>query len=101
MFLPPISAQELKHRLANKEILTILDIRTQYEFDDFNMGGIHIPANDLLLKNTLPLQPFKDTELIIVCGTGLQSAVIVRILSKKGFLQVRNLEGGIEAFLGI
>ena len=101
MSLPPISAQAFKHRLDKKEHLNILDIRTQYEFDDFNIGGIHIPADDLLLKATVQLQPFKDSELIVVCGTGLQSAVIVRVLSKKGFSQVRNLEGGIEAFLGI
>ena len=42
-----ISAQAFKENL---ETLSVLDIRTQREWDDFNVGGIHIPLDDLFQK---------------------------------------------------
>ena len=86
---------EFKNRFPE---LTILDIRTPYEIEAFDMGGIQIPLDELLLDIN-KIEHLKNEELVIICYTGLQSEIACKILAKKGFLKVQNLEGGLEAFL--
>ena len=78
--------------------LKILDIRTPYEIEEFDMGGIQIPLDELLL-NLETIEHLKNEEIIVICYTGLQSEIACKILAKKGFSKVQNLEGGLEAYL--
>ena len=86
---------EFKKRLPD---LIILDIRTPYEIEEFNMGGIQIPLDELLLDIN-KIEHLKNEEIVIICYTGLQSEIACKILAKKGFSKVQNLEGGLEAYL--
>ena len=86
---------EFKQRLPD---LTILDIRTPYEIEEFDMGGIQIPLDELLLDIN-KIEHLKNEEIVIICYTGLQSEIACKILAKKGFSKVQNLEGGLEAYL--
>ena len=90
-----ISAQAFKQNL---DALSVLDIRTQREWDDFNVGGIHIPLDDLLARIN-EITPEKNYTLI--CYNGTQSHIACQILATKGFKNCQNLEGGLEAFLSI
>jgi len=90
-----ISAQAFKQNL---EALSVLDIRTQREWDDFNVGGIHIPLDDLL-QRIKEISPEKKYTLI--CYNGTQSQIACQLLSAKGFKFCQNLEGGLEAFLSL
>jgi adenylyltransferase/sulfurtransferase len=92
-----ISAIEFKECLPN---LNILDIRTPYEIEDFDVGGLQIPLDELLLS-TEKILPLKNEEIIIVCYSGLQSEIACKILIKKGFQHLRNLVGGLEAYLAL
>ncbi|WP_026994238.1 rhodanese-like domain-containing protein [Flectobacillus major] len=92
-----ISAEEFKERLSS---LNILDIRTPDEIEEFDLGGIHIPFESLF-ERMEAYETLKNQEVIVICYTGLQSKIAVTILSKKGFVGVKNLEGGIEAFLSL
>ena len=77
--------------------LSILDIRTDREWEDFNVGGIHIPL-DFLLERINELDSSKN--YIVVCYNGTQSSIACRLLNAKGF-QTENLEGGLEAYLSL
>jgi rhodanese-related sulfurtransferase len=90
-----ISPKEFKARLSE---LTILDIRTPYEIEDLDMGGIQIPLDELLL-NLEQIEHLKNQEVIIICFTGLQSKIAQKILEKRGFKNLRNLERGLEGYL--
>jgi len=90
-----ISAQAFKQNL---DALSVLDIRTQREWDNFNVGGIHIPLDDLLARIN-EITPEKNYTLI--CYNGTQSHIACQILAAKGFKNCQNLEGGLEAFLSI
>jgi rhodanese-related sulfurtransferase len=94
-----ISAQQFKALLHSKNP-HILDIRTDAEYEDFNFGGLHIPFEELLQKPEAIAQ-LKHKKAIIICYTGLQSEVARVILAKKGYKKLFNLEGGIEAYLGL
>ena len=90
-----ISAQAFKQKL---DALAVLDIRTQREWDDFNVGGIHIPLDDLLARIN-EISP--ENSYTLVCYNGTQSHIACQLLAAKGFKNCQNLEGGLEAFLSL
>ena len=90
-----ISAQAFKQNL---DALAVVDIRTQREWEDFNVGGIHIPLDDLLARIN-EISP--ENSYTLVCYNGTQSHIACQLLSAKGFKNCRNLEGGLEAFLSL
>ena len=90
-----ISAQAFKQNL---DALSVLDIRTQREWDDFNVGGIHIPLDDLLQRIN-EISP--ENKYTLICYNGTQSQIACQLLAAKGFKNCQNLEGGLEAFLSL
>ncbi len=90
-----ISAQQFKQNLG---VLSILDIRTQREWDDFNVGGIHIPLDDLLARIN-EISP--ENSYTVICYNGTQSHIACQLLTAKGFKNCQNLAGGLEAFLSL
>ena len=42
-----ITAQELKGKIDNNENFQLIDLREDYEFEDFNIGGINIPLDQV------------------------------------------------------
>jgi rhodanese-related sulfurtransferase len=92
-----MKAQEFKNRLPD---LQILDIRTPYEIEELDMGGTQIPLDELLL-NLEKIKNLKDKETVVICYTGLQSEIACKILKKRGFTKIENLEGGLEAYLSL
>ena len=90
-----ISAQAFKQNLG---AITVLDIRTQREWDDFNVGGIHIPLDDLLQRIN---EISTENKYTLICYNGTQSHIAYQLLTAKGFKNCQNLEGGIEAFLSL
>lgn len=90
-----ISAQAFKQNL---DAIAVLDIRTQREWDDFNVGGIHIPLDDLLARIN-EISP--ENSYTLICYNGTQSHIACQLLAAKGFKKCRNLEGGLEAFLSL
>ncbi len=92
-----ITPKEFKERLSE---LTILDIRTPYEIEELDLGGMQIPLDELLM-NIQQIEHLKNQELIIICYTGLQSKIAQKILEKRGFKNLKNLEGGLEEYLNL
>lgn len=90
-----ISAQEFKQNL---EVLSILDIRTKREWKDFNLGGTHIPLDELLARI---IEILPEVDYTLVCYNGTQSQIACQLLSAKGFKNCQNLIGGLEAYLSI
>lgn len=95
--MTPLALKQLR---SQKKTPVLIDVRTPSEFEDFNLGGIHLPMDELLLR-IQTIEHLKNTPVVLVCGTGIQSSIAVRVLQKKGFLQAENLEGGIEAWLAL
>jgi rhodanese-related sulfurtransferase len=90
-----ISAQAFKENL---DAIAVLDIRTQREWDDFNVEGIHIPLDDLLARIN-EISP--ENSYTVICYNGTQSHIACQLLTAKGFKNCQNLAGGLEAFLSL
>ncbi len=89
-----ITVKKLKERMEN-ENLFILDVRTLEEFEFANIGGIHIPLDEL--ESRVKELDHKK-EIFCLCHHGVRSAYAAQILSSKGFKKVTNIEGGIDAW---
>ncbi len=89
-----ISANDFKENLS---ALSLLDIRTPRERADFDLGGIHIPLDDLLSR-ILELNP--SVLYTVICYNGTQSLIACRLLAAKGY-QAQNVTGGLEAYLSL
>ena len=80
--------------LEEKEKFTILDVRTEMEFEDFNIGGFHIPLDELEERmGELP----NHKPMVVCCATGIRSAKAVELLLEYHFPDyVYSLENGLD-----
>ncbi len=83
-------------KLRKQQKHLLLDVREPYEFQLSNLGGLLIPLSEL--PNRLTEIP-KDIDIIVLCKEGLRSRKGMDILKRNGYRHVRNLAGGINAFL--
>ena len=93
--LPGIDAATFINMQQKKQVFTLLDVRSQREYDLDNLGGLLIPLEDLLIDD-LPSFP-KVQPIIVHCQSGARSARAVQHLLEHGLSEVYNLEGGIVA----
>jgi len=89
-----ITVSELHERLIAGESLPILDVRGELEYSTFNIGGINIPLPKLQ-TSIEDMDWDKEDEIIVVCTMGLRSKTGKTILDQNGFINVRNLKGGL------
>ena len=95
-----ISVEDLKERIEKGEHLNLIDVREQWEFDEVNIGAKLIPLQTLPNK-LAELEPLKEEEIIIHCRSGKRSDNAKKFLEQNGFRNVRNVIGGIEAYLAL
>lgn len=93
-----ITVGELKARIDAGEKLNIIDVREPDEFAEFNIGGILIPLGQIQLMQIDEIEPLKEEELIIHCRSGKRSATACLFLETMGFVNTKNLEGGMLAW---
>ena len=97
---PPVDEimpEELKKLIDSGTNILLLDVRTQMEYSDPQVG--HLKNAMLIPLQTLwhhheSLEPYKDQEIIVYCRSGQRSAEACRILNEKGY-QTKNMVGGI------
>jgi len=89
-----ISPTELKHKLDAGVDLFLLDVREDFEHEDFNIGGKLIPLGEIFASvDEIP----KEKPVIVYCRKGIRSQIAIQKLEEKyGFTNLINLEGGME-----
>ena len=91
-----ISATEAaKLRETNPEVI-LLDVREDSELAICRIeGALHIPMGKIPERSeSLP----QDRPLIVLCHHGMRSANVQQYLEAKGFENLMNLAGGIDAW---
>lgn len=92
VLIPPVTAAEAVRTGGAR----LIDIRTREEFDTVHIGGAELFSQDLL-QTIMGGWP-KETPLIICDHTGSRSLDAAAYFSGHGFLNVRALKGGIDAW---
>lgn len=73
----------------------VIDVRDEWEFDEFNIGGVNIPLPDIRARKA-ELLPYES--LILICTNGIRSRVAAKDLLRQPELQhktIYHLHGGI------
>jgi len=94
--IPTISVQELKHKIDSNRAIMILDVREPFEWEIAHIEGAKlIPLGELADRiGELP----REGEIAVHCKSGVRSARAVELLRRKGFANVVNVAGGIDAW---
>lgn len=83
--------------IDSSQQLLVVDTRSKTAYDAFHIDkAINIPTPDLRYKyKDLP----KDKTLILVCYSGKIASLGASILMQKGFKNIKNLAGGMQAYM--
>jgi rhodanese-related sulfurtransferase len=92
-----ITIEELKERMDKGEQLNLIDVREEYEFDEFNIGASLIPLGELP-DRLEEIEAWKDQEILIHCRSGARSGRAKEYLISEGYTNVRNVLGGMLAW---
>ncbi len=96
--VPVCSAAELARRRAAGEDILLVDVRNADELDVARIeGSLWIPLPELEAR-VGELLPSRSKRVVVHCHHGGRSEKAVRLLLARGFPNVENLEGGIEAW---
>ncbi|MBX2929709.1 MAG: rhodanese-like domain-containing protein [Saprospiraceae bacterium] len=93
-----IDVKELKAKMDRGDSFVLLDVREPYENAEFNIGGLLIPMGEFPAAAE-QLEDRKAEEVVVYCRSGKRSATVQYMLQQAGFSKVRNLEGGMLAWL--
>ncbi|MBI1803312.1 MAG: MBL fold metallo-hydrolase [Ignavibacteriae bacterium] len=90
-----ITVEQLKAKLDKGEKPVIVDVREPSEYKTANIGAKLIPLGEIPKRYT-ELDP--KQEIVVHCHHGGRSQRAVEFLYEKGFANVKNLVGGIDAW---
>lgn len=96
MSVQDIKPAELKGLLDNGNKPLLLDVRQPEEVEAASIGGaLCIPMNEVPWRMD-ELDP--SGEIVVFCHHGGRSAQVAQLLTMRGFKNVKNLDGGIDAW---
>ena len=94
--VPAISVHELKRKTETREAFELIDVREPFEYEIARIDGAKLIPLGEIADRTDELQ--REQPIVVHCHSGKRSAQAVRLLQQRGFSNVYNLEGGIDAW---
>jgi rhodanese-related sulfurtransferase len=94
-----ITPQELKQKIDNKDVFQLIDVREDYQFEEYNLGGINIPLAQVF-SNLDKID--KDKPVVFICNSGRKTKAILHTIKRKLNLNHENLfsvKGGLPGYL--
>ncbi len=93
-----ISCRGVKDMLEKGHNFHFIDVREEWEHEELNIGAKCYPLGDLPSK-LVELSAIKTEEIVIHCKSGARGNLARKYLLSQGFSSVRNMSGGITAYL--
>lgn len=94
---PSLDVVTVARMARQRDVSAVVDVRPRAEF-----AAGHVPgARSLPLDELEPRLGELDARasLAVVCGTGYRSTIAASVLVRRGFARVRNLAGGMRAWM--
>ena len=95
--VPEVTVEELKKQLDRGEDVFVLDVREPNEYQICKIAGSKLIPLGELPQRVAELD--RDRDMVVHCKMGGRSAKAVALLQERGFTRVRNLKGGILAWI--
>jgi len=87
---------EVKQKKEAGDSFVLLDVREEWEYQRAHIpGALLIPLGELHRRVS---ELDTDDEIITLCHHGMRSASAQAFLIQSGFLDVKNMTGGIDAY---
>lgn len=99
--IPEVDVQVLADRLQDDlGGLRLVDVREKQEIEVAQVPGFtHLPLSDFAIWSARILDEWAVTdEIWVICHHGMRSAQVCAWLSQQGYQNVKNVEGGIDAY---
>jgi hydroxyacylglutathione hydrolase len=94
--LSTLSVHELNGKIDQHEKLTVLDVRTESEWNTGHVdGAIHVHGGQL--QEHFEEVP-RDKPVAVVCGSGYRASIAASFLQRSGYEDVFNVVGGMAAW---
>ena len=94
--IPEMSPQELKRRMDAGEPFELIDVREPFEYEIARIDGAKLIPVGEITERLDELE--REQPIVVHCHSGVRSAQAARLLQQRGFANVYNLEGGIDAW---
>jgi sulfur-carrier protein adenylyltransferase/sulfurtransferase len=94
--IPTMSPHELKRKMDAREPFELIDVREAFEYEIARIGGAKLIPLGEIAERVNELQ--RERPIVVHCHSGRRSAEAVRLLQERGFANLFNLEGGIDAW---
>lgn len=89
-----LTAEEFNQHQCSKKFF-LIDVRDKNEHDAFNLGGLHVPLNELEQRlDELP----SNQKIIVYCQSGVRSTAAVQLL-RQANLDAMSVNGGIAEII--
>ena len=96
--VPEIPAHELHDSLRSEPAPHILDVRTSKEwFESHIDGAVNVPISSLRAEIS-NLEIDRERPVVAICLSAHRSIPAVRLLQAYGYKDVRQLQGGMQAW---
>jgi adenylyltransferase/sulfurtransferase len=79
-----------------REPFELIDVREAFEYEIARIDGAKLMPLGEVADRVDELQ--RERPIVVHCHSGRRSAEAVRLLQQRGFANVYNLEGGIDAW---
>ncbi len=96
MSVKQLSVTELKNKIAQGEVLFLLDVREPHEFNYAHIAGSVLISLNQITQRLGELDVHQ--EIIVICHHGIRSQQAANYLVHSGFKNIANLQGGIDAW---
>jgi rhodanese-related sulfurtransferase len=91
-----ITAAGLTRLVKEHAAIQLIDVREEYEHNEFNIGGLLLPLGTIV-QNIDLIE--KEKPVILYCSKGVRSQIAIQRLEQKyPFGNLINLEGGMESW---
>ncbi|MBI4936845.1 MAG: rhodanese-like domain-containing protein [Nitrosomonadales bacterium] len=94
-----ISQTELLRRINTHYTHIILDVRSPEEYKEGHLpGAVNIPF-DRLDSRLAEIDPYKNKEVVLYCGSGGRVIIAALILRSAGFKNLLHLDGDMDGWI--
>jgi rhodanese-related sulfurtransferase len=93
-----VTAPVARDMMKDPQVI-VLDVRSPQEHAQSHIEGSKLIPVAELADRVNELNDYKNREILIYCYRGNRSKTAYRILEKNGFSNIKNLQGGITAWI--
>lgn len=92
---------ELINNEKNKDSITLIDVREEYEWNTGHIPHARHIARGVLEREISNINLNKDSQIILYCAGGFRSVLAAYNLQQMGYTNVYSMQGGIREWLNL